>query len=100
MKQPFIEQDCTIEHEGQKFTSGGAVITDDYIIGYMSEDMKVIKTWHGETITETVNVFSSWRIFSWMSNRMYQIHALYAGKWYTGRTLGGGMIVRLKVCKQ
>ena len=25
----FIEQDCTIEHEGRKFSAGGAIVTLD-----------------------------------------------------------------------
>lgn len=97
--KPFIEQDCTIEFEGRTFTSGGAVVTDDYIVGYMSSDMTKLQTWHGDVISDVVTITGKWRINSWVSSHMYQVRVNVNGKWFTGRTCGSGMIARLKPCK-
>lgn len=100
MKTPFVEQDCTFTHEGQDYTSGGAVVTDSFIIGYMSSDMSKVTTWHGEVISEHVIITAKWRTpKSYVSSVMYQVKVKFGGRWYTGRTAGGSMIVRLKVCK-
>ena len=32
----FIEQDCTITHEGKSYTAGGAVVTPERAIVYVS----------------------------------------------------------------
>lgn len=95
----FIEKDCTFELEGRTFESGGAVVTENYVIGYMSSDMKRIQTWRREHITDNVKITSSWRVRSFISDKQYQIRALINGRWFTGRTAGGGMIIRLKACK-
>ena len=80
-KDVQVETDCTIEFEGKEFTSGGAVITDNFILGYK------------------VKITSKWRINSWQSSHMYQVRVFCNGRYYTGRTMGGNMIVRLRVCK-
>lgn len=97
METPFVETDCTFTHEGMAFTSGGAIVTDKYIVGYCSEDMKRLHTWHGEDLGPMC-VVSSWRLplSCWLSDRMYQVEATVNGVVYTGRTTGGGMIARLK----
>ena len=51
----FIEQDCTVEFQGRKFTSGGSHIvhcTDGYYRGVVYEDpeKRTVKTWHGQVI--------------------------------------------------
>lgn len=95
-----IEQDCTVEFEGKQFTAGGAIITDDIIIGYMSEKMNCVNTWHGDLISNTVVLWSSWRTpHSYISSHMYQVRVLYKDHWYSGRTAGGNMIVKLKRLK-
>ena len=94
----MIEQNCTIEHEGKVFEAGGSVVTDNYIIAYMNSDMKSITTWHGEFIAPA-KVTSTWRINSWISDKMHQVYAKVDGKWFTGRTTGAGMIIKMKVCK-
>jgi hypothetical protein len=30
----YVEQDCSIEHEGRMFTAGGAVVTEQWLIAY------------------------------------------------------------------
>lgn len=99
METPYIEKECTIEHEGQTFESGGAVITDSYVIGYMSSDMRQVTTWHGEVISENVRVTAKWPIRSYVSSHMYQVRAFINGKWFTGRTVGEGMIIRMRPAK-
>lgn len=95
MNKTFVEQDCCITHEGKEFCSGGAVVTDKYAIGYMSDDMRTVTTWHGELLG-VAKVISSWWIHSWMGTNMYQVEATIQGVCYTGRTLGGGTIWRGK----
>ena len=73
-------------------------IEDDYIVACCNKDMTAITTWHGEFIG-TITSKKSWHIYSYMSDRMYQIYAKVNGKFYTGRTLGAGMITKLRPVK-
>jgi hypothetical protein len=97
MLAPYVEQDCTFTFGGKAFTSGGAFVSEKYITGYCSDDMKRLHTWHGEDLG-TLKVVSWWRLplSCWVSDRMYQVEATVDGVVYTGRTTGGGMIARLK----
>ena len=52
----YIEQDCTFEHEGRKFTSGGAVVADDVLIAYPG-DHGMLNDWHGKPL-------GTWRTLS------------------------------------
>jgi hypothetical protein len=100
METPYSEQDCTIEFEAKKYTSGGSLVTDSCIIGYMSSDMKQLTTWHGDVISSVVKITARWHTpRSYISDHMYQIKVLFNEHWYTGRTTGGSMIARLKRCK-
>lgn len=93
MNTPYVEQDCTVEHEGRKFTNGGAVVTPDFIIAYPGKD-GVLKDWHG-------NVLGTWRAVatwntprSYVSSTMSQIEARVGGLIYTGRGAGEGMVFK------
>lgn len=87
-----VEADCTIALEGKTFESGGAAVTPEYAIGYMSNDMKTVTTWHGEHLGNA-RVTASWRTpRSYVSDRCYQVEAVIDGRKYTGRTGGEGMI--------
>ena len=109
MQTPYIEQHCTIEHNGQKFTSGGAVVTDDYVVAYVGkcifEDApgwskaRDLTDWHGNKIGVCF-ITSTWPIRSFMSSTMHQIQATIDGKAYTGRGMGEGMICRLRPVKR
>lgn len=90
----YVEQNCTFTHDGKPFTSGGAVVTPDYAIGYVG-NAGTMTDWHGRVIG-TCRVVSSRRISSWQSNRMYQIEATIDGVRYTGRGLGTNMLWRGK----
>lgn len=52
----YVETDCTIEHEGRKFESGGAIVADKFITAYLGKDAK-LTDWHGKQIG-TYNVFA------------------------------------------
>jgi hypothetical protein len=93
----FIEQDCTIEHGGRKFTAGGAVVTDDRITAYIGKN-GAVTDWHGNQIGTYV-IVSSWPIHSYISNEMYAIHATVDGKLYKGRGCGMGMCFNGKLAK-
>jgi hypothetical protein len=104
-RAPYIETDCTITHEGKTFESGGAVVTDDYAIGYVGKPLgdgmgidrfgptsrRALNDWHGNQIG-TCYISQSWRVFSYMGSHMCQIYATIDGVTYTGRGFGEGMI--------
>src|SRR5258705_7219839 len=48
-QQPYVEQDCTVEHDGKSFTAGGAVVTDEWLIAYPKSG-GVLGDWHGHAI--------------------------------------------------
>lgn len=100
----FFETDCTITNpeNGQKFEAGGAVVTPDYVIAYPDKG-GVLRTWHGQIIGSWRSV-SSWRVHSFIGERMHQIEATaeFDGKvvTYTGRGFGAGMIYKGKRKKE
>lgn len=106
----FIESDCTFTHEGQSFTSGGAVATDDVLIAYPSDKFgntgngRELCDWHGNKIGEWWVVSSRRALFfgrmSWMGDKYYYMRArLTDGREYALRGFGSGMIARGKRIK-
>ena len=94
VKVPYVEQDCTVEFEGRKFESGGAVVTPDILIAYPQENGQ-LGDWHG-TVIGTWRVLSSWKVNSWIGPRMYSIECRVNGVRYVGRGFGVGMSLRAK----
>ena len=95
----YVEQNCTIEHEGQQFSYGGAVVTDQFIVVYPRSDGKVTD-WHGNVLGEAF-VLSSWRIpNSYIASRMYSYAVYVNGVRYVGRGTGTGMILRARRSKR
>ncbi len=96
----YIETDCKFEHQGKTFEAGGAVVNEQYAIGYFKcqamSTPDMITDWHGKQLSSKARVTASWPIFSCLSHDMYQIEATIDGIAYTGRTLGDGMIWRGK----
>jgi hypothetical protein len=90
----YIERDCAIEHEGRKFESGGAVVTEQWIVAYPGKN-GVLGDWHGNPLG-TWRVLSSWRVNSWIGSTMYSIEARVNGVRYVGRGFGEGMSLRAK----
>jgi hypothetical protein len=93
----YIERDCTFEHAGRKFTSGGAVVTPDYLVAYPGKD-GILCDWHGKQIG-TYRVLSSRpAVFfgrrSWMGERYYFMRATVQGAQYALRGFGVGMFAR------
>ncbi len=93
MKLPYIESDCAIEHNGQKFESGGAIVTPDYIVAYPAKD-GVLKDWHGKQIG-TYRIISS-RPAVFFGERFYFMRAQVSGREYSLRGFGDGMIAKGK----
>jgi len=92
---PYIEQDCTVIHEGKSYTVGGAAVMPERIVGYPGEN-GVLNDWHGNPIG-TWRAVSTWQTpRSYMSSTMSQIEAAVDGVTYTGRGAGVGMIYRGK----
>jgi len=97
--ETYIEQDCTFEHEGRKFTAGGAVVTPDYLVCYPRSDGKVCD-WHGNVLGECF-VLSSWRTpRSFIASRMYSYAVYVNGVRYVGRGAGNSMLLRAKRSKR
>lgn len=94
----YVEQNCTITHEGRSFTSGGAIVTDTHITAYLAKD-GVLTDWHGNRIG-SYRITSSWATpRSFVSSRMYQVRAFIGGRAYTGRSAGVGVVFNGKACK-
>ncbi len=90
----YVETDCTFTHEGHTFESGGACVTDDYVVAYPAAN-GVLTNWHGEPIG-TWHKVARWRVHSFIGTHMHQIEALVDGVWYTGRGFGVGCIYKGK----
>lgn len=99
----YIEQDCTIEHEGRKFTAGGALATDSHLIAYPA-DNSILQDWHGAQIGTYRVISSRAAVFfghrSWQGDRYYFMRAtLTDGRQYALRGFGKGMIAQGKRVK-
>jgi len=90
MQTPYIETDCTIEHNGNTFESGGAIVTNTHITAYLGKD-GILTDWHGNTLG-TYRITSTWPINSFLSSTMSQVEATVNGVKYTGRSMGVGMV--------
>jgi hypothetical protein len=87
----YVERNCTVEHDGRKFTAGGAVVTPDAVVAYLGKD-GILTDWHGRQLG-TYRIVATWRTpRSWVSSTMSQVQATVDGVRYTGRSAGVGMI--------
>jgi hypothetical protein len=94
----YVETDCTITFQGQEFTAGGAIVTDNEIIAYIGAN-RALTDWHGNPLG-TYKAVSCWETpTSYISHWMYQIEAIVNGVVYTGRSAGMGMVFRGKIKK-
>ena len=98
----YIETDCTIEHEGRKFTSGGAVVTDDYLIAYPKEG-GILADWHGNQIGTYSVISRRPAVFfgrpSWMGSTYCYMRGWVNNRAYSLRGFGCGMIARGRALK-
>jgi hypothetical protein len=91
----YIETDCTIEHQGRTFKSGGAAVTPDRCVAYLSSKGSALTDWHGHIIG-TYRVVSSWSVRGYITQRMLQVEAtvdgigmVYVGKRKAQQPKGG-----------
>lgn len=94
----YIEQNCIIEHQGRTFESGGAVVTDQYLIAYPAA-AGILTDWHGAQIGTYSVISSRPAVFfgrrSWQGSTYYHMRATLAnGARYSIRGFGVGMIAR------
>lgn len=93
----YIEQDCTITHQGKSFEAGGAVITQDYLIAYPGANGE-LHDWHGNKIGTWKLISSRPAMFfghrSWMADRYCYMRARVNGVQYSLRGFGEGMIAK------
>lgn len=101
----YIEKNCVIEHNGKQYENGGAVVTDNYLIGYLKSNTKEtvgnivdLTDWHGNNIGK-VKITGRWRINSYISTYMISGKAKADGKYYTVRGCGAGMVIKGKLSK-
>jgi hypothetical protein len=91
----YIEQNCTIVHDGQKFTASGAIVNDIFVIAYLGKNGE-LNNCHG-TPSGTYRITSTWKTpRSYISNVMCQVEAKIDGVIYTGRSCGIGMAFKGK----
>lgn len=91
----YVEQNCTIEYEGKSFSSGGAVVHEQFITAYLGRD-GVLTDWHGEQLG-SYRVLSTWRTpRSFVSSTMSSVECFVAGVRYVGRSAGIGMCINAK----
>ena len=86
----FMDQDCTIEHKGQKFTSGGAFLGIDKNgkMGgciYGDYDFRHITNWDG-SIKVPARYYSSH--YGSMGDKRVYVQFSYSGKKFFGRWCG------------
>lgn len=102
MTTAFIEQDCTVHHNGHSFTSGGAFVSPDYLIAYPAKD-GVLNDWHGNPIGTWRTVSSRpARFFGYRScwgERYFYMRGTVSGRTYALRGFGVGMIAKGKAVK-
>jgi hypothetical protein len=94
----YLEKDCTVEHQGQKFTNNGAFVSQKHIVAYLGKDGQ-LQDWHGKRLGQYW-ITSTWKTpRSYVSNTMNQVLAVCDGIEYTGRSAGIGMIFKGRVRK-
>ena len=64
-------------------------------VAYVSSDGASITTWAGDRLGSCW-LGSGWSVNSYVSSRMYQVHATINGRTYTGRSAGRGMYASLR----
>jgi hypothetical protein len=95
-----IEKNCCMTYEKKKFCSGGAYISEPYIIAYLSNDGKRITNWDGSEILayETAILKLSERLTTY--GKGYYIRFIYKGKIYSGFCIGEGGIIHARLTKR
>lgn len=94
----FVEQDCTIEHAGRKFTSGGAWRGESRALVYVSADEREVTTWHGERVGSCERGGSRRNPFSsGPGHRLYAYRVTMTdGTQWHGLGSGAGMSLKLR----
>ena len=94
----YVEKDCTFEVQGKRFTSGGAVVTDQRALVYAFEREGKVGTWQGD---QKVPAYfgNTWRgnmgdtrqavTFTWEGKRYAGIYYKSAGDIVRARALKG-----------
>jgi len=91
----YVEHDCTISFQGQDFTSGGAIVSEQFITAYLGKSGS-LTDWHGKQIG-TYRILSTWRTpRSYVSSTMSSVECFVDGVRYVGRSAGLGMVINAK----
>lgn len=95
----FVETDCTIEHNGRQYTSGGAAYDGERLVAYAGEN-ETLTDWHGNPIGSYRWRSSKATPGSHMGPRYFYGRAVVGGVVYSVQGFGKGMIVHGKRTKQ
>ena len=93
----LLEKNCCIEHDGEKYCSGGASIYPDFMTAYtdLTEKLEVkITTWSGEIISDT-SFYGGKHPWGYT-----YVHFIYDGSWWTGREIAQGNLMYAKRTKE
>lgn len=84
---------ASVELNGNTFTAQGALISDDAIVGYVSEGGRMLQTWNGEPI---MALRQTGRAQGFHRTLLKSYAGEYAGRRWHGRGLGECMLLRLR----
>lgn len=100
-----IEKNCCMILNNKKFCSGGAVISEKYILAYMSSDGTKITNWDGSVTlctdleyTKLRDYFNPFDIYG-LTREAFYLRFLYKGRIYSGLCMGNGCIVKARLTK-
>lgn len=100
---PEHRTECGIfVHEGREYSALGASVTPDRLVCYPHED-GTVRAWDGEVLGRYRILSSRPAIFfgrpSWIGSRYYCMRATVAGRTYSLRGFGVGMIATGRALK-
>lgn len=105
--QTIIEKNCcmsfpvldakTGKKRVKRFCSGGAFISESYVMAYMSEDGRKITDWHGHVLTETIQKLGE---RATNCGTGFYLRFELNGKTYSGFCLGNGGIIHARRTKK
>jgi len=98
MKTRIAEINCCIKVKGKKFCADGSILTEDFILAYLSCDGKKVTTWRGQTISDQIYILSK-RYCSNMGEDRYYLRFKFNGYIYSGFAICKSGIVKARRTK-
>ena len=93
----FVETDCVVEHQGQRYSAGGTYMTQGHALVYIDGDRAT--TWNGEPLGR-VTVVNRWRVPTrwqgWYTMAAVRVVMADGTKWCGRYNEDGGQACRLR----